>query len=215
MTGSPEATRAAPLFPLDAAPRRRRRIARQELEAAVDAERTLESARAEAEALRGRAEEEGARAAAEFLRSARERSDAESAARRLAVRAEEAAHLERATERILALSVVLAERLLGAALEVDRARIVDIARGAIAEARGARRLVLDAHPLDAETLRRQVGDAGLAVHAVEVRDDETLARGDLRLHTDGGTIDAKLSLRLERLAVALRDAFPGQALLAG
>jgi flagellar biosynthesis/type III secretory pathway protein FliH len=38
-----------------------------------------------------------------------------------------------------------------------------------------------------------------------VRVDLTLARGELRLHTDVGTIDAKLALRFDRLAAALHD----------
>jgi flagellar biosynthesis/type III secretory pathway protein FliH len=48
--------------------------------------------------------------------------------------------------------------------------------------------------------------AGLDVQSVEVRDDGALARGELRLHTDVGTIDARLAPRFERLAAALRDA---------
>jgi flagellar biosynthesis/type III secretory pathway protein FliH len=39
-----------------------------------------------------------------------------------------------------------------------------------------------------------------------VRSDAALARGELRLHTDLGTIDARLAPRFERLAAALRDA---------
>jgi flagellar biosynthesis/type III secretory pathway protein FliH len=40
-----------------------------------------------------------------------------------------------------------------------------------------------------------------------VRGDVALARGELRLHTDLGTIDARFAPRFERLAAALRDAF--------
>jgi flagellar biosynthesis/type III secretory pathway protein FliH len=46
----------------------------------------------------------------------------------------------------------------------------------------------------------------LDVQPVEVRDDAALSRGELRLHTDLGTIDARIAPRLERLADALRDA---------
>jgi flagellar assembly protein FliH len=103
-------------------------------------------------------------------------------------------------------AVALAERLLGASLRLDAARIADIASAAIAEARGARRILIEAHPADAEALRHSLGAAVSEAQAVDIRANEALARGDLRLQTDIGTIDAKLAPRLERLAAALRDA---------
>jgi flagellar assembly protein FliH len=103
-------------------------------------------------------------------------------------------------------AVVLAERLLGAALQLSPERIADLARGVIAEARGARRATIEAHPTDVQALRRHLPAAGLDMHAVELRESESLARGELLLHTDLGTIDAKLASRLDRLAEALRDA---------
>jgi len=50
--------------------------------------------------------------------------------------------------------------------------------------------------------------AGLDVQSIEIREDPSLARGELRLQTDLGTIDARLAPRFERLAAALRDALP-------
>jgi flagellar biosynthesis/type III secretory pathway protein FliH len=41
---------------------------------------------------------------------------------------------------------------------------------------------------------------------VDVVENAELARGSLCVHTDLGTLDAKLTPRLERLAAALRDA---------
>ncbi|MDP9036165.1 MAG: flagellar assembly protein FliH, partial [Myxococcota bacterium] len=122
------------------------------------------------------------------------------------MRGEEATRLAGDVHRVVALAVVLAERLLGAALELDPARIAELARTVVAEARGARRVVFDAHPLDADALRKHLHEAALDLESLEVREDASLARGGLRLHTDVGTIDAKLTPRLERLAAALRDA---------
>jgi flagellar assembly protein FliH/type III secretion protein L len=102
--------------------------------------------------------------------------------------------------------VALAERLLGAALALDPSRIRELARGVLEEARGARRAIVEAHPLDAEELRTRLSADGLDLQSLEVRSDEALARGELRLHTDLGTIDARLTPRFERLAAALRDA---------
>jgi flagellar biosynthesis/type III secretory pathway protein FliH len=66
--------------------------------------------------------------------------------------------------------------------------------------------VIDAHPLDAEALQTQLSITGLDIQSVEVRPDAALARGELRLHTDVGIIDARLAPRFDRLAAALRDA---------
>ncbi len=186
-----------------------RRIAREELEATLKAEGIVEHARAAAGRLLSEAREAAALAAERAERAVAEQVEAMAAARFLALRMAEGARLERDVDRVIDLAVVLAERLLGAALEVEPSRIAELARTVIAEARGARRVVIDAHPLDAEALRHHLGAATLDLQPVEggidVREDEELARGALRLHTDVGTIDAKLTPRLERLAAALRD----------
>ena len=145
-------------------------------------------------------------AVADAQRSAEEATVARIAARFIALRAEEDKRLERDADRVLEVAVILAERLLGASLRLDADRIADIAKAAIAEARGARRIVIEAHPADADALRSHLGTLVSEAQAIDVRADEALARGDLRLQTDIGTIDAKLAPRLERLAAALRDA---------
>ena len=72
--------------------------------------------------------------------------------------------------------------------------------------RGARRAVIEAHPLDADELCAAPRRARPRPAVGRGRRDAALARGALRLHTDLGTIDAQLAPRLERLAAALRDA---------
>ena len=184
----------------------RRRIARDELVARIDADRILLQAREEASLLLAQARSQATAAAAAAGREAEERAETDLAARWLALRCREQQLPEGDSQRIISLAVALAERLLGASLELDPGRVVHLARAVVAEARGARRAVVDAHPLDAAALREHLMTAGLDVQSVEVRDDGALARGELRLHTDVGTIDARLAPRFERLAAALRDA---------
>lgn len=183
----------------------RRRIAREEVEAHVAAERILADAHAQSDALLARAREDAARVAADAVRAATEEAQANVVAQWAAALDEACARLERDVDRVIAVAVVLAERLLGAALELDPQRIAALARGVVAEARGARRATIEAHPVDAVALREHLGAAGLDPQSFDVRDDESLARGALRLHTDVGVIDAQLAPRLERLAAALRD----------
>jgi flagellar biosynthesis/type III secretory pathway protein FliH len=200
-----EGTQALPLLAPGPSPTQRRRLAREEIEARLAAEGILAEAREKAAAIVQRAAEEGRAIAAEAARTAKEAADIELVARWVALRDAESRFVASDVDRVVPIATALAERLLCAALEVSPARIASLAAGVFAEARGARRATIDAHPVDADALRRHLGDAGLDPAAVDVREDAALARGALRLHTDVGTIDAQLAPRLERLAEALRD----------
>jgi flagellar biosynthesis/type III secretory pathway protein FliH len=204
-----DATRAVPLLAPGPGPRQRRRIAREELEARLTAEHLVREAHVRVEAVllhaALHAAEEAAAAAEGARRDAQAAADAQLLARWLALREAEARRTEDG-DRVLSLAVALAERLIGATLELDPARIVTLAAGVLAEARGARRAVIHAHPLDAEVLRHQLSASSLDPASVSIECDEGLARGALKLHTDVGIIDAQLASRLDRLADVLRDA---------
>jgi len=157
---------------------------------------------------RRRACSETRKASSEATRAHRdlaEEADAKLTARWLHLRLEEQRALGGAVDRVLTLGTALAERILDATLALEPRRILDMARRVVAEAGGARRAVIEAHPVDAGALRAHLADARLGIEVVEVRETETLARGELRLHTDIGIVDARLAPRLDRLAAALRD----------
>jgi flagellar assembly protein FliH len=200
------AARGAPLFPALVSDERRRRVTREELEGRRIATQVVERARAEAHALLERAAIEAKAVAHEAGREAEAEARAREAARWIALRSAEQSRLEDDRDRWVAVAVALAERLLGASLELDPARISSLVQAVLAEARGARRVTIEAHPLDASALREHLAAASVEPCSVDVREGVGLARGDLLLHTDVGTIDARLTLRFERLAAALRDA---------
>jgi flagellar assembly protein FliH len=199
------AGRGRPLMSPGPSDAQRRRITREEIEGRLAADRLIRQARAEAEQIVARALEQGHDAVTAAVRDAEADARARVAAQWLSLRNDEKKQLERDADRILPIAVALAERLLGASLGLDASRIAALARTVLAEAGGVRRAVIDAHPVDAHALRKHLSIAGLDVQSVEVRDASDLARGELRLHTDLGTIDAKLALRFDRLAAALRD----------
>jgi flagellar biosynthesis/type III secretory pathway protein FliH len=184
----------------------RRRIAREVLAAQLEAEQIVEAATARADAILAEARATAAEAAATAAREAEKAEQAKLAALYLALRGAEEAQADRALERNTKVAVLLAERLLGASLELDPPRIAHLAREALGQARGARRVRIEAHPLDAEALSAHLSSVGLPAASVEVVKTEGLARGELCLHTDLGTLDAKLTPQLERLAEALREA---------
>jgi flagellar biosynthesis/type III secretory pathway protein FliH len=186
-------------------PGARQRVLAEELDARETARVTLERARAEAariveEARRG-AKDQAVAAASE----AREQEVARFAALALRARHDDETRAARDLDRSVALATLLAERLLGEALRLDPTVVVKLARQALAEARGARHAVIEAHPLDVDALRGHLDVADLGVASFDLRTDPSLERGSLRISTHLGTLDAQLHPRLERLAEALRD----------
>jgi flagellar assembly protein FliH len=183
-----------------------RRVTRAELEAKARAEAIVTAARAEAASIRSRALQEGRESVERAALEAAQAAQTELSARWLALRQAELKTLQSTSERVVVLATALAERLLGAALAVDSTRVVELARGVFAEARGARRARVDANPLDVHVLRERLSTADFDLQSIEIREDPSLARGELRLQTDVGNIDARLAPRFDRLAAALRDA---------
>jgi flagellar biosynthesis/type III secretory pathway protein FliH len=183
-----------------------RRVAKPVVDASISARHITDEARREAENVLLRARAGAAEEIERAKDEARDEEVAKLAAGFLALRAREEQKLESDLDRVVALAVMLAERLVSGAVESDPARILVMAQASLAEARGARRAVIEAHPLDAETLTTNIEKLGLPREALEIRPNSELARGELCLHTDLGTLDARLTPQLERLAAALRDA---------
>jgi flagellar biosynthesis/type III secretory pathway protein FliH len=156
----------------------------------------LAAAEVQARALCDEAREEGRKEGAASL-----------AAAWVKLRTEEAARDERDLDRTTELARVMAERLVGEALELDPAKVRSLARQALASARHSRRVVFSAHPADADALRADLGALGLEGAAIEIHVDTTRARGSLLIETDLGTLDANLTLQLDRLARSIRDSF--------
>ena len=189
-----------------ASPAQGRRLAREVVDAQRQGDAIVARATERAQAVLLHAESEAVTAATAAACEARETEQAKLAAAWLAIHHRDEARAERDLDRSVALAVVLAERLVGAALEVDPAKIALLARQALSHTQGARRAIIEAHALDADALRAHLSSVGLDPAKVDVRENSELARGELCLHTDLGTLDAKLKPQLERLAAALRDA---------
>lgn len=184
-----------------------RRIPAPVVDARAEAARIVREAQATALAM-----VEDARASAAALtrtaaREAREQETARVAAELIALRFGEEERAERDLDRTLDIAVLLAERLLGDAIARDPGRVTALARGALVETRGARRMRIEACQDDVpalETILASLGEGGHEVASVEASAE--LQRGSLILHTELGRIDARLAPQLSRLAEALREA---------
>ncbi len=180
-------------------------VRRDVLEAADRAERLI----AAAEERAARIVQDAERAAAELrlCAEAEGRADAAAqiAARAIALRDHEARSEERELHQSVELARLLAERLLGESLRLAPEQVVALARQALAEARGARRIVVVAHPADAAILADSLLTLGLDPNTALVRPDAARRRGNLRIETEIGVLDAELAPQLERLSLKLRE----------
>jgi flagellar assembly protein FliH/type III secretion protein L len=182
-----------------------RRIAAKVLEAERQAEAILESAR---ESARLELAEARRQCVAVHLRAEEEaRADAVAkvAAHALALEAREAKAEERQLDRVVELARLLAERLLGEALELDPTRVRALARQVLHSARAARSITISAHPRDVAALERLKEEPMLKDAAMRVEADPDRQRGSLRLVTELGILDADLAPQLTRLAQRLRE----------
>lgn len=175
------------------------------VDASAEAERLVASARVEAQALVAAAARKAADLKLVAEAEARAEAAAKLAAHALSLATHEAKADERALERTVALARILAERLLGASLAVSPEQVTELARQALSEARGARRLAIVAHPEDAQLLQQSLPSLGVALETVRVVADGTRGRGSLRIETDIGVLDADLAPQLDRLALRLRE----------
>ena len=177
---------------------------REVVDAAESARALLDRAQKTADELVARANREAADRRLEVEIEARASATARVAAHALALSLRDDQALERNLDRVVEVARVLAERLLGEALELEPSRIVAIARRALEEARGARRVTVVAHPDDAAL----IGEALLTLQAggaATVLADPERPRGSLRLDTDIGVLDADLAPQLDRLLPKLRE----------
>jgi flagellar biosynthesis/type III secretory pathway protein FliH len=180
--------RIVPAQVVDAAERASQILAAAE----TRAREIVSAAEAAASAHARRAEEEGRAAAVAGL--------AERALRQARLEAE---HDQRATNRLIELARLLAERLLGVALRLEPSQVVALAEHALGEARGARRITIVAHPDDTAELERALAEGRLDRVTRVIASGER-SRGSLRLETEIGVLDADLAPQLARLAEALR-----------
>jgi flagellar biosynthesis/type III secretory pathway protein FliH len=203
-----QAEQATPLPPPPSAPEALRfgHVAPKALvDASAEATRLLSKAHADARQLLASAERKAADLKLRAEAEARAEASAKLAAHALSLASYEAKADERGLDRSVALARLLAERLLGASLALAPEQVVSLARQALAEARGARRLSIVAHPEDAKLLNGSIASLGVALETVRILPDAARARGSLRIETDIGVLDADLAPQLDRLALRLRE----------
>jgi flagellar biosynthesis/type III secretory pathway protein FliH len=180
-------------------------------EAGATAEALLAAAAVEAARLRAEvdAEREAARAAAAL--AGRREGLAQAAAALAAVAEVRRARLAGLEAELGQTALEVARAVLGMAFAESPEALGSLARRALELARDRREVVLRVSPGDAPALRGEAGALAALLHrcpALEVREDATLARGDVVVETEAGRIDARIETQLAALARALEELEP-------
>jgi flagellar biosynthesis/type III secretory pathway protein FliH len=170
-------------------------------EAAAEARQVVEAARGEAAWLRAEASaagrEEGLARATELIASA-------ALARERLLAGAEGELVEAAVE--------VARRLVERAAAVDREVVVELAARALEPVRGRADVVLHAHPEDLAALQvaePQLSRALAGSRALALVAEPALGRGEVRVETEAGAVDARFAPQLEALGRALRGEVGG------
>ncbi|MCA9601120.1 MAG: flagellar assembly protein FliH [Myxococcales bacterium] len=160
-------------------------IQKEVVDAHMEAERIVAAAQAEAGAIRTRAEADGIRAA-----------EARAAALLIAAERERAGTIDRAEAEVRRAVMRTAAKILHQELQQHPDAVLGVVRGALEHAGRATNVRVHVHPDDAPLLEA----AGVG-HAITP--DRTLQRGDCVVHSDLGSIDARIETQLAALGRAL------------
>jgi flagellar assembly protein FliH len=169
----------------------------------------VESARAEADAIREAARAEGfAAGQAEGVAAAQAMAQAQlvpavqalgSAAEALA--AERGALADQVETRAVELALELAEKIVAGAIAAQPERVLDVVRGGLRCFIERERVQILVHPDDLGLVRGAIDDlaAGLGgVEHIEVQEERRISRGGAIVRTPAAQVDASLRTKLDR-----------------
>jgi flagellar biosynthesis/type III secretory pathway protein FliH len=183
---------------------RARVVRRETLEGVAQAERLVRSARQSAKEIVERAAAEAEQQFAGARQRAEEAQREDAAAAVAAQRVRDAKADLAASDRILEIARLLAERLLQDQLRAAPEMLVPIAREAIAQFWRAEAITVRACAADVNVLRAHVEELGAAASALRFEVDETCTAGSIKVATGQGALDANIGMQLDRLVEALR-----------
>jgi flagellar assembly protein FliH len=169
--------------------------------AVADVADVLASAHAEGEAIRAMAHAEGLAAGREaaLAELGPAAGALEEAARRMAE--ESLAAAERLEVQAVDLALLLAEKIVGAAVTVDPQLVVEAVRGALRGLVERERVTVLVHPDDLELVRGAMGGLIATLGGIEhceVQAERRVARGGAVVRTPDGDVDARVETKLQR-----------------
>jgi type III secretion protein L len=195
-SGVPESASPAPARP------RAGVVNAEVFEASQEAKRILEEARRAAAAIIDEAHQQKEKLLAEYRQLGREEGLAQMSSEIARAKLQAGEILKRTENDLLALSLRIAEKIVGHDLERQPDVIIDICANAIDSVRNAKQLTLRINPKDGGILRSKTPKlmelVGRSVD-IAIRDDADVEPGGCIIQTEFGTVDAQLKTQLEML----------------
>ncbi len=117
--------------------------------------------------------------------------------------------IARAEARGVELGVLLAQKILATALELEPKLLLGVVEGALRHLVDADEVVLEVNPADVALLELELGKLDSSANApksITVSGERRVGRGGCLVRTREGEIDARLETQLERAAELLRAA---------
>jgi flagellar biosynthesis/type III secretory pathway protein FliH len=108
--------------------------------------------------------------------------------------------------RAAELAVLVAERILGVALELDPELVCSVVGTALRRVVDADRLVLDVNPDDLERVRAWISAGAGGLAQIEVRPERRVGAGGCIVRTADVEIDARVSAQLDQARTVVRSA---------
>ena len=162
------------------------------VEASLQAKRLLAEAQSKASAMIAEAREEQKQVRAQARQQGLDDATAHLASAWLVLRAREADADLTAQARSVALARMLAERLLGEALRLEPATVVNLAREAMRTMWRADRVTLEVHPDDVAVLEANLAKLPMEPELIQVVAAPDRERGGVRIVSTLGVIEASL-----------------------
>ena len=181
-----------------------RAVRREVIDGAAEAARLLDVAREQAREIVEGARAEAAEQLARAVQRAREQAQAQASAALTAVRVREARADEAASERIIQIARLLAERVLHAQLRMAPEMLAAMAREAVAQFWQPQSVTVRACSVDVEVLRAHADELGVPPSALQFVSDDACSPGSIKVVTEQGALDTDVSMQLDRLVEALR-----------
>ena len=114
--------------------------------------------------------------------------------------------LDHCQHETVRLAIAIAERLLRRTLTAQPESVASLVQTALEATAGAQTVRLRLHPADAELLEPHLSSLGGEFStSVDLVRDETLSRGDCVAETTSGSVDARVTTILDRIAEELHD----------
>lgn len=111
---------------------------------------------------------------------------------------------EEATSELVGLSVAIAARILHREITIDPDAVQGLIKAAFDKVQARENVRVFVHPSHEVALRRYLDLAGTA-SKVQIVSDTTLNRGDMRLETSQGELDASIDTQLREVERGLAD----------